>query len=153
VSPAFVSPAVTSALADINSLKFGAGLTPGLGGSSGIPGLSGGLSGKMLAMPTAVPNLGGSAVSAGVGRATLVGRMSAPQSWTAAVPAAAPSATALPPGWSIAPGAGLEEVSGTPGVPGMPGMPMGGGAARGYGFAAPRYEFRPTIVAHSPAAG
>jgi len=149
VSPAFVSPAVTSALADINSLKFGAGLIPGLGGGSGIPGLSG----KMVAMPTAVPNLGGSAVSAGVGRATLVGTMSAPQSWTAAVPAAAPSATALPPGWSIAPGAGLEEVSGTAGVPGMPGMPMGGGAGRGYGFAAPRYGFRPTVVAHPPAAG
>jgi PPE-repeat protein len=153
VSPAFVSPAVTSALADINSLKFGAGLIPGLGGGSGIPGLSGGLSGKMVAMPTAVPNLGGSAVSAGVGRATLVGTMSAPQSWTAAVPAASPSATALPPGWSIAPGAGLEEVSGTAGVPGMPGMPMGGGAGRGYGFAAPRYGFRPTVVAHPPAAG
>jgi hypothetical protein len=79
--------------------------------------------------------------------------MSAPQSWTAAVPAASPSATALPPGWSIAPGAGLEEVSGTAGVPGMPGMPMGGGAGRGYGFAAPRYGFRPTVVAHPPAAG
>jgi PPE-repeat protein len=149
VSPAFVSPAVTSALADINSLKFGTGLIPGLGGGSGIPGLSG----KMVAMPTAVPNLGGSAVSAGVGRATLVGTMSAPQSWTAAVPAASPSATALPPGWSIAPGAGLEEVSATAGVPGMPGMPMGGGAGRGYGFAAPRYGFRPTVVAHPPAAG
>jgi PPE-repeat protein len=153
VSPAFVSPAVTSALADINSLKFGAGLMPRLGGGSGIPGLSGGLSGKMVAMPTAVPNLGGSAVSAGVGRATLVGTMSAPQSWTAAVPAASPSATALPPGWSIAPGAGLEEVSATAGVPGMPGMPMGGGAGRCYGFAAPRYGFRPTVVAHPPAAG
>jgi PPE-repeat protein len=149
VSPAFVSPAVTSALADINSLKFGAGLIPALGGGGGIPGLSG----KMVAMPTAVPNLGGSTVSAGVGRATLVGTMSAPQSWTAAVPAASPSATALPPGWSIAPGAGLEEVSGTAGVPGMPGMPMGGGAGRGYGFAAPRYGFRPTVVAHPPAAG
>jgi PPE-repeat protein len=149
VSPAFVSPAVTSALADINSLKFGAGLIPALGGGGGIPGLSG----KMVAMPTAVPNLGGSTVSAGVGRATLVGTMSAPQSWTAAVPAASPSATALPPGWSIAPGAGLVEVSGTAGVPGMPGMPMGGGAGRGYGFAAPRYGFRPTVVAHPPAAG
>jgi PPE-repeat protein len=149
VSPAFVSPAVTSALADINSLKFGTALIPGLGGGSGIPGLSG----KMVAMPTAVPNFGGSAVSAGVGRATLVGTMSAPQSWTAAVPAASPSATALPPGWSIAPGAGLEEVSATAGVPGMPGMPMGGGAGRGYGFAAPRYGFRPTVVAHPPAAG
>jgi len=141
VSPAFISPAVTSALADINSLKFAGGLLPALGGGSGIPALSG----NLAAMPTAV--------SAGVGNATLVGTMSAPPSWSAAIPAAAPSATAMPPGWSIAPGAGLEEVSSTAGMPGMPGMPMGGGAPRGYGFAAPRYGFRPTVVAHPPAAG
>jgi PPE-repeat protein len=161
INPASVSPAVTSALADIGFLTVlgpgGAGLNPamlmsGVGPPSGMGAL--GLSHVGSAMSAlGSPGLGGSAVSAGVGRATLVGTMSAPQSWTAAVPAASPSATALPPGWSIAPGAGLEEVSGTPGVPGMPGMPMGGGAGRGYGFAAPRYGFRPTVVAHPPAAG
>jgi PPE-repeat protein len=99
---------------------------------------------------------GGSGVSAGVGRATLVGTMSVPQSWAGSspVPAAAAPATATQvPGWTIPPGAGLEEVSATQGVPGMPGMPMGAGAPRGYGFAAPRYGFRPTVVAHPPAAG
>jgi hypothetical protein len=40
-----------------------------------------------------------------------------------------------------------------PGVPGMPGMPMGAAGGRGFGFAAPRYGFRPTVVAHPPAAG
>jgi PPE-repeat protein len=161
INPASVSPAVTSALADIGFLTVlgpgGAGLNPamlmsGVGPPSGMGAL--GLSHVGSAMSAlGSPGLGGSAVSAGVGRATLVGTMSAPQSWTAAVPAASPSATALPPGWSIAPGAGLEEVSGAPGVPGMPGMPMGGGAGRGFGFAAPRYGFRPTVVAHPPAAG
>jgi PPE-repeat protein len=99
---------------------------------------------------------GGSGVSAGVGRATLVGTMSVPQSWAGSspVPAVGAPATATQvPGWTIPPGAGLEEVSRTQGVPGMPGMPMGAGAPRGYGFAAPRYGFRPTVVAHPPAAG
>jgi PPE-repeat protein len=99
---------------------------------------------------------GGSGASAGVGRATLVGTMSVPPSWAGSspMPAAAAPATAMQvPGWTIPPGAGLEEVSATQGVPGMPGMPMGAGAPRGYGFAAPRYGFRPTVVAHPPAAG
>jgi hypothetical protein len=39
------------------------------------------------------------------------------------------------------------------GVPGMPGVPMAGSGGRGFGFAAPRYGFRPTVVAHPPAAG
>ena len=99
---------------------------------------------------------GGSGVSAGVGRATLVGTMSVPQSWAGSSPmpaAAAPATATQVPGWTIPPGAGLEEVSATQGMPGMPGMPMGAGAPRGYGFAAPRYGFRPTVVAHPPAAG
>jgi hypothetical protein len=45
-------------------------------------------------------------------------------------------------------------VSGTSGAPGMPGMPMAGSpGGRGWGFAAPRYGFRPTVVARPPAAG
>jgi hypothetical protein len=55
-------------------------------------------------------------------------------------------------GWAIAPGAGTEMTA-MPGVPGMPGMPMGASGGRGFGFAAPRYGFRPTVVAHPPAAG
>ncbi|MBV8861070.1 MAG: PPE family protein, partial [Mycobacterium sp.] len=100
------------------------------------------------------PGLGGSAVSAGVGRATLVGTMSVPHSWAAATPATNTAATASPAeGWYNPPG--IEEVSGTPGTPGMPGMPLMGnaGGRGGWGFAAPRYGFRPTVVAHPPAAG
>ncbi len=94
--------------------------------------------------------VGGSAVSAGIGRATLVGSLSVPQSWATAAPATTPAAaTAFPAaGWTAAPAVG--EMAG---APGMPGMPMMGTGARGIGFAAPRYGFRPTVMAHPPAAG
>lgn len=159
VNPSSVIETTTGAFGDIGFLAVAgssAGFNPALFSAATAPSAIStvGLSHVGPAIGSiGSPNLGGSAVSAGVGRATLVGTMSAPQSWTAAIPAASPSATALPPGWSIAPGAGLEQVSSTQGVPGMPGMPMGGGAPRGYGFAAPRYGFRPTVVAHPPAAG
>jgi PPE-repeat protein len=163
-NPASISPAVTSAFGDIGFLA--------VAGQAGAGGFNPALFSAATA-PAAVSTvglghvgsaigsfgssgLGGSGVSAGVGRATLVGTMSVPQSWAGSspVPAAAAPATATQvPGWTIPPGAGLEEVSATQGVPGMPGMPMGAGAPRGYGFAAPRYGFRPTVVAHPPAAG
>jgi PPE-repeat protein len=95
-------------------------------------------------------------VSAEMGRATLVAKMSVPQSWATTAPAATPPAGSLPAaaeGWAIPPGAGLEEMAGRPGMPGMPAIPPGSLGTRGYGFAAPRYGFRPTVVAHPPAAG
>jgi hypothetical protein len=35
----------------------------------------------------------------------------------------------------------------------MPGVPGGGLGNRGYGFAAPRYGFKPVVVTRPPAAG
>ena len=165
VNPASISPAVTSALGDIGFLSVigpgGAALNPamlisGTGTSAGAGVLGLGhvrAAVSALGSPGLGGGLGGSAVSAGIGRATLVGTMSVPQSWATATPAASHAATASPAeGWYNPPG--IEEVSGTPGVPGMPGMPMAGGTnGRGWGFAAPRYGFRPTVVAHPPAAG
>jgi PPE-repeat protein len=159
VNPASISPAVTSAFADIGFLAvagqgFG-GLNPGLLTGATAPSAmsAAGLAHAGSAMGAlGSPGLGESAVSAGVGRATLVGTMSVPHSWTAAAPAASHAATASPAeGWYNPPG--IEEVSATPGTPGMPGMPIAGGTARGWGFAAPRYGFKPTVVAHPPAAG
>jgi PPE-repeat protein len=141
---------ITQVGADLSVIRALSAAAPGAD-ASGVAGE--GVAAMGAVGPAGAASIGSAPVSAGVGQATLVGTMSAPPSWTAAVPAASPSPTALPPGWSIAPGAGLEEVSATQGVPGMPGMPMGGGAPRGYGFAAPRYGFRPTVVAHPPAAG
>jgi PPE-repeat protein len=162
VNPASISPAVTTAFGDIGFLALAGqsvgGMNPALlTGSTAAPTAmsAAGLSNAGSAMGAlGSPSLGGSAVSAGVGRATLVGTMSVPQSWAAATPAASHAATASPAeGWYNPPG--IEEVSGTPGTPGMPGMPMMGnaGGRGGWGFAAPRYGFRPTVVAHPPAAG
>jgi PPE-repeat protein len=160
-NPASISPAVTSAFADIGFLAvagqgFGS-LNPGmLTGAAAPAAMSGvGLAHAGSAIGSlGSSGLGGSAVSAGVGRATLVGAMSVPQSWAAAAPpgTSAPLMASSSGGWAIAPGAGTEMTA-MPGVPGMPGMPMGASGGRGFGFAAPRYGFRPTVVAHPPAAG
>jgi PPE-repeat protein len=161
-NPASISPAVTSAFGDIGFLavagQAGSSFNPALFSAATAPAMS------TVGLSHVGPAIGsmatpGTGVSAGVGRATLVGTMSVPHSWAAATPsmstpaAATQAAGTQVPGWTIPPGAGLEEVSRTQGMPGMPGMPMGGGAPRGYGFAAPRYGFRPTVVAHPPAAG
>jgi PPE-repeat protein len=161
LNPASISPAVTSAFGDIGFLavagQAGGGFNPALFSAATAPAAVStvGLGHVGSAIGSVGSSgFGGSGVSAGVGRATLVGTMSVPQSWAGSAPAPAAPATATQvPGWTIPPGAGLEEVSATQGVPGMPGMPMGAGAPRGYGFAAPRYGFRPTVVAHPPAAG
>jgi PPE-repeat protein len=160
VNPASISPAVTSAFADIGFLAvagqgFG-GLNPGLltGATAPAAMSAAGLSHVGSAMGAlGSPGFGGSAVSAGMGRATLVGTMSVPHSWAAATPATGSPVGAPSAGWAIAPGAGVAEPAGMAGMPGMPGMPMAGSGGRGFGFAAPRYGFRPTVVAHPPAAG
>jgi PPE-repeat protein len=159
LNPASISPAVTSAFADIGFLAvagqgFG-GLNPGLLTGATAPSAmsAAGLAHAGSAIGSVGSSgLGGSGVSAGVGRATLVGTMSVPQSWAPAAPAASPALTASPAeGWYMPPG--VEEASATQGTPGMPGMPMAGGTARGWGFAAPRYGFKPTVIARPPAAG
>lgn len=158
LNPASISPAVTTAFGDIGFLavagQAGSGLNPALlMGSTAAPSAIGAAGLSHAGSAIGSSGLGGSAVSAGVGRATLVGTVSVPPSWTAAVPATSQAATATAAeGWYNPPG--IEEASARPGVPGMPGMPMGGGAGgRGWGFAAPRYGFKPTVVAHPPAAG
>jgi len=159
LNPSSISPAVTSAFGDIGFLAvagqgFG-GMNPAMLSAAAAPSaMSAGLSHAGSAIGSlGAQNLGGSAVSAGVGRATLVGTMSVPHGWAAAAPATSHAASVSPAeGWYNPPG--VEEVSATPGAPGMPGMPMAGsGSGRGWGFAAPRYGFRPTVVAHPPAAG
>jgi PPE-repeat protein len=156
LNPASISPAVTSAFGDIGFLAVagqGTGFNPALFSAATGP----------AAMSTvghvapAISSMGSPGlVSAEMGRATLVAKVSVPQSWATAAPAATQPVGTLPAaaeGWAIPPGAGLEEMAGTPGMPGMPAIPPGSLGTRGYGFAAPRYGFRPTVVAHPPAAG
>jgi PPE-repeat protein len=155
-NPASVSPAVTSAFGDIGFLAVagqGTAFNPALFSGATAP----------AAMSTvghvapAISSMGSPGlVSAEMGRATLVAKVSVPQSWATTAPAATQPAGSLPAaaeGWAIPPGAGLEEMAGRPGMPGMPAIPPGSLGTRGYGFAAPRYGFRPTVVAHPPAAG
>jgi PPE-repeat protein len=156
LNPASISPAVTSAFGDIGFLAVAGqstGFNPALFSAATAP----------AAMSTvghvapAISSMGSPGlVSAEMGRATLVAKVSVPQSWATTAPAATQPAGSLPAaaeGWAIPPGAGLEEMAGRPGMPGMPAIPPGSLGTRGYGFAAPRYGFRPTVVAHPPAAG
>ncbi|MGC2347477.1 MAG: PPE family protein, partial [Mycobacterium sp.] len=118
-NPASVMPAVTSSFGDIGFLA--------VAGQAGTGGFNPALFSAATA-PAAVSTVGlghvgsaigsvgssgfgGSGVSAGVGRATLVGTMSVPQSWAGSSPmpaAAAPATATQVPGWTIPPGAGLE---------------------------------------------
>ena len=81
----------------------------------------------------------GSTVSAGMGRASLVGSLSAPPSWGAATPASAPTAGAGS-GWTVAP----ESRSMTAMPPPM--HPGAGGRGGGSGFGLPRYGVKPTVM-------
>jgi PPE-repeat protein len=129
--------------------------------AAGIPGGASGVAGEGVAAmgavgPAGAASLGSAPVSAELGRATLVAKMSVPQSWATAAPVANPAAGSLPAaaeGWAIPPGAGMAEMAPPAGAPGIPGVPGGGLANRGYGFAAPRYGFKPTVVTRPPAAG
>jgi PPE-repeat protein len=155
-NPASLMPAVTSSFGDIGFLAV-AGQAGGGFGSFNPALFSAATAPAALStvghIAPAISSMGSTGlVSAEMGRASLVGTMSVPHSWAPAAPTASPAQTASPAeGWYMPPG--VEEASATQGTPGMPGMPMAGGTARGWGFAAPRYGFKPTVVARPPAAG
>jgi PPE-repeat protein len=155
VNPAIITPAVTSGMSDLNSLQ-----TPGLvppvmppGGGYSIPAFASMNSPALTSLvsvraPAGLPGLGG--VSAVTGRGAFVGRLSVPQSWTAATEVTNHAGTAFPGGgWTASAVGGPDAPAGMPGVPGMP-----AGSRFGHSFGTgPRYGFRPTIMAHPPAAG
>jgi hypothetical protein len=88
-------------------------------------------------MPAA---LGGQPVAAGVSRASLVGGLSVPSTWTGG-PSIARSAAAL----SVASTGAVPET----GLPGMPGV-AGRNNSRN---ARPRYGFHPSVITRPPAGG
>ncbi|SOJ55368.1 putative PPE family protein PPE29 [Mycobacterium simulans] len=156
VSPALVGPAVWAARADINAVALGAQegvAVPPMGSGEGNPGW---IPADSPASPIGVPPLGTvtpaswstAEVSAGTNKAALIGRLSVPQSWTAATAVANHAgAAAAGGGWTST--AVPEAAAGMPGVPGMPAV-----GAYGHGFgSAPRYGFRPTVMGRPPAAG
>ncbi|MGH3961398.1 PPE family protein [Mycobacterium sp.] len=119
-----------------------AGMTPAaaLADAVGPEGLGAGL-GTVLAGSTGPAGFGGAPVLAGLGQASAVGGLSVPAGWSAATPAGTGSATLAGTGWSVAAEEGVPVAT-------MPaGMPSVASAGRGsYGFAAPRYGFKPTVM-------
>jgi PPE-repeat protein len=103
------------------------------------------------AVPAAVSGAGlGSvgAIGGAVGKAASVGGLSVPAAWAGAAPTMPAVAVAL----NGATTAGAVERA-TNAVGGVPMTPVGG-AGRGAGaFVAPRYGFKPTVIAQPPAGG
>jgi PPE-repeat protein len=124
-------------------------------GAAAAGGLGAGLGGGLLAGAAApvagvlaggaVPAAGGlsaAPVLAGMGSASSVGGMSVPAAWSAATPE--PAATLAGSGWA----APMEEPMPMTNV--ATGMPAVASAGRGgYGFAAPRYGVKPTVMPKS----
>lgn len=117
----------------VNDVAGGAPVATGLG--TGTQALSG------------VAGVGAASapVSAGLGRAALVGPLSVPPSWAPPAPVASPLAPTLGGTPMVAPPPALAA--------GMPGMPFGGMGSQGFGRAVPQYGFRPNFVVRPPAAG
>jgi len=142
VSPALVTPAITSGLADINSLQPSVESAPGGAGVTG-------LITPQPPAPVSVPSVG---VSVNTGGGTLVGKLSVPPAWTAAAQVANHSGvTYAGGGWTNAVG---PTGGGTGAVPaGMPGMPGAAGARSGGFGHGPRYGNRLTVMGRPQSGG
>ncbi|CAM4098592.1 putative PPE family protein PPE29 [Mycobacterium basiliense] len=105
--------------------------------------------GAAKALPAALPALPTAGLGGIVGKAASVGGLSVPAAWTGTTPAATPAVL------TSFNGLGAAAAAGEPGSHAVGGLPvMGSGAGRGFNnFAAPRYGFKPTVIAHPPAAG
>lgn len=141
VSPAILTPAVTSGIADFNSLNAGAAAAGGAGFTGMVT--------PQPPAPVSVPNVG---VSVNTSGSTLVGKLSVPPTWTAAAQVANHSGvTYAGGGWTNAVGPTGGAAQAVPaGMPGMPGM--AGGRSGGFGHG-PRYGMRLTVIPRPPSAG
>jgi PPE-repeat protein len=105
--------------------------------------LGAGLGGGVLAGATAPAGggFGAAPVAAGMGQASLVGKMSVPTTWSAATPESTAATEFEGSGWTVAP----EE--NTPMATLPAGMPSVASAGRGgAGFGTPRYGVKPTVM-------
>jgi PPE-repeat protein len=142
VNPAIITPAVTSGLADINSVGPGE-TAPGGAGVTGM------ITPQPPA-PVTLASAGG--VTADISGARLVSRLSVPPTWTAAAQVANHSGvTYAGGGWTNAVGPTGGGPGAVPaGMPGMPGMASGKSGGFGHG---PRYGTRLTVMPRPPSAG
>lgn len=105
---------ITQVGADISVIRALSATAIPAAGAAGVGGE--GIAAMGAVGPAGAASLGSAPVSAGIGRATLVGTMSVPQSWAAAAPATSPAAATSPTeGWYNPPG--IEEVSSTGELP------------------------------------
>jgi PPE-repeat protein len=110
-------------------------MAPAFGGVGIVPATT-------VTAPTAAMGAGGASVSAGLGQASTVGKLSVPAGWSAAAPAETATATAplTGSGWT----ASADEAPGATNV--AAGMPAYASAGRGgYGIG-PRYGVKPTVM-------
>jgi PPE-repeat protein len=132
-------------MTDFIGLQSAAGADAGAaaaGEAAAADGLGGAVAGPASALGE-VGGLGGAA-SAAMGRGAAIGALAVPPSWNAIAPTVSPLPAALG-GMPLAPPPAVAA--------GMPGMPFANAAGNHVNGAAPRYGFRPTVVAHPPAAG
>lgn len=134
-APALIVPTVTDAVADVNGVVEGA-----------EPEIAGAGSAEAAAMTATTAPSGVGGVAAGSTQASLVGRLSVPPSWAAAVDVAKP--------FGAVPGAGSTAAvpASAAGAPGMPALPAANACARSWGNG-PRYGSRLTIMPRPVAAG
>lgn len=138
--------AITAASGSSSSGAAGAGIGA-LGAGLGETFLAGAAApaGSAGAVGVGAAGVGAAPVVAGVGQASSIGAgLSVPAAWSAATPAGTGSATLAGTGWTAA----AEESSSVATVPA--GMPSVASAGRGgFGFGAPRYGFKPTVMPKS----
>ncbi|OBK85473.1 PPE family protein [Mycolicibacter sinensis] len=137
-------------MAVVRGAAIAAGDPLGLGAIDPFTPMFGGFGGLGTGMHGLGAGLGGlGTASATMGHASTVGALSVPPSWAASIPAtAAPGSAVAATGWTVA--AHAPEA----GAAGMPGVPLAGaGQGRNYGFAAPRYGFKPTVMGRPVVAG
>lgn len=132
VLPGMLVPAVTDAIADVNSVAEDADTIA----DAGAVGAANAAESAVAITPT----------GAGINQANFVGRLSVPPSWTVAVEVAEHGAVALP-GTP-----GLAAIEAAPSAPGVPGMPALNSYARSWGNG-PRYGFKLTVMPRPVAAG
>jgi PPE-repeat protein len=137
-------------MTDLIGLQGAAGADAGAAAAGEAAEAAGGIGGAVAAPAAGLSELGGlgGGVSAAMGRGAALGALAVPPSWSEFVPPVSPltglQGAALG-GMPLAPPPALAA--------GMPGMPLATAAGNHVDSSVPKYGFRPTVVAHSPAAG
>jgi PPE-repeat protein len=137
-------------MTDLVGLQSAAGADAGAAAAGdaaqGAAAAADGLGGAVAGPAAGLSELGGlgGGVSAAMGRGAAIGALAVPPSWNAIAPVESPLSAALG-GMPLAPPPAVAA--------GMPGMPFANAAGNQVNGAAPKYGFRPMVVAHPPAAG